>query len=98
MQRFSPGAVEPTWARASQWPRMSAMTLAGWCSSSSRAVRATKATWPGCGVQVLRGFPHVFQDVDKVEDQVDPDAVDVGFGVDPIDLVVVAVDQHDPAA
>ncbi|WP_157751997.1 hypothetical protein [Actinoplanes derwentensis] len=49
-------------------------------------------------MQVVGGFPEVFQDVDEVEDQVDPHAAGVGFGVDPVDLVVVAVDQHDPAA
>jgi hypothetical protein len=46
------------------------------------------------GVQVLGRFPEVFHDVDEVEDQVDPDAVGVGLGSDPVDLVVVAVDQH----
>ena len=35
--------------------------------------------------------------MDEVDDQVDADAAGVGLGGDPVDLVVVAVDQDDPA-
>jgi len=43
-------------------------------------------------------IPEVLQDVDEVDDDRDLDAADVGFGGDAVELVVVAVDQGDPAA
>ena len=49
-------------------------------------------------MQVGCGVPEVLEDVDEVDDDVHLDPVGVGFGVDAVDLVVVAVDQHDPAA
>jgi hypothetical protein len=50
------------------------------------------------GVQVGGGVPEVLQDVDEVDDDRDLDAAVAGFGGDALELVVVAVDQGDPAA
>jgi hypothetical protein len=49
-------------------------------------------------VQVDSGVPQVLQDMDEIDDDRDADVAVVGFGVDAVELVVVAVDQDDPAA
>ncbi len=60
--------------------------------------------YPRLGVGVAFGeeapgrAPHVFQDVDQVDDDGDVDPSGAGFGLDAVDLVVVAVDQCDPVA
>ena len=59
---------------------------------------------PGLGggvafvVEAPRGSPQVFEDVDEVDDDGNVDVSLSGFGGDAVDLVVVAVDQRDPAA
>ena len=50
------------------------------------------------GEEAPRRAPHVFQDVDQVDDDGDVDPSGAGFGLDAVDLVVVAVDQRDPVA
>ena len=42
--------------------------------------------------------PQVFEDVHEVHDDGDGQAPSVGFGVDAVELVAVAVDEDDPAA
>lgn len=56
---------------------------------------------PACGeagVDVLGGFPRVFKDVYEVDDDVDVYAAAHRLVLDALDLVVVAVDEGDPAA
>ena len=48
------------------------------------------------GVEAPGCFPHVFQDVDEVDDDGDGDVPGSGVGFDLVDLVVVAVDRGDP--
>jgi hypothetical protein len=60
------------------------------------------STHPPFGVRVAFGvetpgsLPDVLDDVDEVHDDRYGDLPGVGFGVDPVDLVEVAVDQGDP--
>src|SRR5665811_1856564 len=50
----------------------------------------------GLGVQAPGGLPQVLHDMDQVADNGDVDVAGFGFGLDPVDLVDVAVDQRDP--
>ncbi|WP_124442496.1 hypothetical protein [Streptomyces sp. NL15-2K] len=50
------------------------------------------------GVQVLGGLPQVFEHVCEVDDDVDVHVASGGFSFQAFQLVVGAVDQHDPAA
>src|SRR6266542_2533643 len=49
-------------------------------------------------VEAPGGFPEVFQDVDEVDQDVDRHPAAGGFGLDQLELVAGAVDQHDPGA
>src|ERR1700761_5827859 len=50
----------------------------------------------GFGAERPGGGPQVFQDVDEVGDDGQGDAAAGGFGLHPVDLVLVAVGQPDP--
>src|SRR5664279_2730749 len=50
------------------------------------------------GEEAPRRAPDVFNDVDQVDDDGNDDPSGARFGLDAVDLVVVAVDQRDPAA
>ena len=50
------------------------------------------------GVKAAGGVPQVFEDVHEVDDDRDLDLAFVGLELDPLDLVVGAVDQRDPGA
>ncbi|MER5225865.1 hypothetical protein [Streptomyces flaveus] len=50
------------------------------------------------GVQVRGGLPQIFEHVHEVDDDVDVHAASGGFSFQAFQLVVGAVDQHDPAA
>src|SRR6476661_3427290 len=50
------------------------------------------------GEEAPRRAPEVFQNVDQVDDDGNDDPSGARFGLNALDLVVVAVDQRDPAA
>lgn len=50
------------------------------------------------GMETPTGRPEVLEDVDDVDDDVNIDAVQAGFGLDQLELMLGAVDQDHPAA
>jgi hypothetical protein len=52
----------------------------------------------GVVVEAPGGLPEIFEDMNKVDQDVDRHAAAGGFGADELQLVAGAVDQHDPGA